>query len=74
MSSPDLAVPLIDRAAELGLKTVAIHKAAPLGPVPMNPYRVDDVDGAAGRYPEMNFEIIQAGMAFHGETEWAFER
>lgn len=74
LDDPDLAFPLVERAAELGLKTVAIHKAAPLGPVPMNPYRVDDVDGAAGRYPEMAFEIIHAGMAFTEETAWALAR
>lgn len=69
-----LAFPLIERAIEHGLKVIAIHKAAPLGPVPMNPYRVDDVDGAAGRYPEISFEIIHAGMAFTTETAWAIAR
>ncbi|WP_409329423.1 amidohydrolase family protein [Trujillonella humicola] len=74
MDDPDLAFPIIERAIEHGLKTVAIHKAAPLGPVPMNPYRVDDVDGAAGRFPEMNFEIIHAGLAFTRETSLALAR
>ena len=74
LDDPELAYPLIERALEHGLKTVAIHKAAPLGPVPMNPYRIDDVDGAAGRYPEMSFEIIHAGVAFTEETAWALAR
>ncbi len=74
LDDADLAFPLIERALEHGLKTVAIHKAAPLGPVPMNPYRVDDVDGAAGRFPEMNFEIIHAGLAFTRETSLALAR
>lgn len=74
LDDPDLAFPIIERAIEHGLKTVAIHKAAPLGPVPMNPYRIDDVDGAAGRYPEMNFEIIHAGLAFTRETSLALSR
>lgn len=74
LDDPDLAFPLIERAAEYGLRTVAIHKAAPLGPVPLNPYRVDDVDGAAGRFPEMNFEIIHAGVAFAEETALALAR
>jgi uncharacterized protein len=74
LDDPDLAFPIIERAIEHGLKTVAIHKAAPLGPVPMNPYRIDDVDGAAGRYPEMNFEIIHAGLAFTRETSLALAR
>ncbi|SNR94935.1 hypothetical protein SAMN06265360_1413 [Haloechinothrix alba] len=74
MDDTDLAFPLLERAREHGLKTVAIHKAAPLGPVPMNPYRVDDVDGAAGAFPDLNFEIIHAGLAFTTETAWAIAR
>ena len=74
MDDPELAFPLFERAREHGLKTVAIHKAAPLGPVPMNPYRVDDVDGAAGAFPDLSFEIIHAGLAFTTETAWAIAR
>lgn len=74
MDDADLAFPLFERAQQHGLKTVAIHKAAPLGPVPMNPYRVDDVDGAAGAFPDLNFEIIHAGLAFTTETAWALAR
>jgi predicted TIM-barrel fold metal-dependent hydrolase len=74
MDDPDLAFPLFARARERGIKTVAIHKAAPLGPVPMNPYRVDDVDGAAGAFPDLSFEIIHAGLAFTTETAWAIAR
>lgn len=74
LDDEELAFPLIQRAQEHGLKTIAIHKAAPLGPVPMNPYRIDDVDGAAGAFPGMSFEIIHAGLAFTTETAWAIAR
>lgn len=74
LDDPDLAFPIIERAIEHGLKTVAIHKAAPLGPVPMNPYKIDDVDGAAGRFPDVSFEIIHAGLAFTRETSLALGR
>jgi predicted TIM-barrel fold metal-dependent hydrolase len=74
LDDADLAFPIIERAIEHGLRTVAIHKAAPLGPVPMNPYRIDDVDGAAGRFPEVSFEIIHAGLAFTRETSLALGR
>ena len=46
MDDPKLAYPLFERAQKLGIRTVAIHKAIPNGPVPINPYKVDDVDGA----------------------------
>jgi uncharacterized protein len=74
MDDPELAFPLFERAQARGIKTVAIHKAAPLGPVPMNPYRVDDVDGAAGAFPGLSFEVIHAGLAFTTETAWAIAR
>jgi predicted TIM-barrel fold metal-dependent hydrolase len=74
MDDPKLAYPLFERAQKLGIKTVAIHKAIPNGPVPMNPYRVDDVDGAAIHFPELNFEIVHAGLAFVDETAHAIAR
>lgn len=74
MDDPELAFPLFEHAQQAGIKTIAIHKAAPLGPVPMDPYRVDDVDGAADAFPEMAFEIIHAGLAFTTETAWAIGR
>jgi len=74
MDDPDLAFPLFEQAQARGIKTIAIHKAAPLGPVPMNPYRVDDVDGAASAFPGLSFEIIHAGLAFTTETAWAIAR
>jgi predicted TIM-barrel fold metal-dependent hydrolase len=63
-----LAYPLFERARALGIKTVAIHKAVPYGPVPMAPFRVDDMDLAADAFPDLAFEIIHAGMAFTEET------
>jgi predicted TIM-barrel fold metal-dependent hydrolase len=74
MDDPELAYPLFARAQELGIKTVAVHKAVPNGPVPMNPYRVDDVDGAAATFPDLSFEIIHSGMAFVEETAHALAR
>lgn len=74
MDDPTLAYPLFERAMERGIRTVAIHKAAPLGPVPMDPYKIDDVEGAAGAFPDLNFEIIHSGLAFATETAWALAR
>lgn len=65
---------LFGLAQELGLKSIAIHKAVPNGAVPMDPYRVDDIDIAADAFPDMAFEIIHAGMAFLDETAWAIGR
>lgn len=74
MDDPELMFPLYRRIAELGLRVVAVHKALPNGPVPLAPYRVDDVEGAAMHFPELNFEIVHAGMAFTTETALAIAR
>jgi predicted TIM-barrel fold metal-dependent hydrolase len=74
MDDPKLAYPLFERAQKLGIKTVAIHKAIPNGPVPMNPYKVDDVDGAAIHFPGLSFEIVHSGLAFVEETAHAIAR
>jgi hypothetical protein len=74
MDDPELMFPLYERAAELGLRVVAVHKALPNGPVPLAPYSVADVEGAAMRFPELAFEIVHAGMAFVPETAYAIAR
>jgi predicted TIM-barrel fold metal-dependent hydrolase len=74
MDDRKLAFPLFARAQERGIKTIAVHKAAPMGPVPLNPYRVDDIDIVADEFPDLNFEIVHAGMAFVEETALAIAR
>jgi len=74
MDDPKLAFPIFEAAHNRGLKVVAIHKATPLGPVPLNPFRVDDIDNAADAFPDLAFEIIHAGMAFLEETAMAVAR
>ena len=68
MDDAKLAFPLFRAAHDRGIKIVAIHKAAPLGPVPLNPFKVDDVGGAADAFPDLAFEIVHAGWAFMDET------
>jgi len=74
MDDERLAFPLFARARERGLKTVAVHKASPLGPVPLNPYRIEDVDIAVDAFPDLAFEIVHAGVAFTEETCQALAR
>jgi predicted TIM-barrel fold metal-dependent hydrolase len=74
MDDPEVAFPLFERAQQLGVRTVAIHKAIPLGPVELRHYRVDDIDRAAMAFPGLNFEIVHGGMAFLEETAWQLAR
>lgn len=64
----DAVRPLLNRAVELGIETVAVHKAIPIGPTRTEFYRVNDVDAIADQYPELNFEIVHAGLSFLEET------
>jgi predicted TIM-barrel fold metal-dependent hydrolase len=70
----ELMTPLYERILELGISTVAVHKAAPMGPLPSAPYRVDDVEGAAMCFPDLNFEIVHSGLAFVEECALAAGR
>jgi len=70
MDDPELAFPLWERVADLGLDVVAVHKAVPFGSAPIDSYKVGDVADAAARFPELNFEIVHGGMTFAEETGW----
>lgn len=71
MDDPKVIYPILERASELGIKTVAIHKAVPTGTVPItNAYGVKDVEVAAYDFPHLNFEIVHGGLAFVEETAW----
>ena len=74
MGDQDKAFPLYERARELGLKVIAAHKAMPYGPVPANPFGMDDMEVAATHFPDLNFEFIHAGWSFVEETAHAIGR
>jgi hypothetical protein len=68
MDDASIAFPLFERARKLGIKNIAVHKGLPMGAVPIEAYKVDDIGGAADAFPELNFEIVHGGMAFLDET------
>lgn len=68
---PEIAVPLFELCQELGIKTVAMHKALPIMGLPTDPYRIDDMEAAATMFPDLSFELIHAGLAFLEETAHA---
>ena len=74
MDSEDIALPVIERAAELGITNFAVHKSIPLGPTTTEPYRMDDVVVPAARFPDLNFQIVHAGIAFTEETAMLLHR
>jgi uncharacterized protein len=54
--------PVFELAMDLGLSSIAVHKVVPNGLTPLEPYRVDDLEAVALRYPRLAFEIVHAGM------------
>lgn len=65
---PENAYPLFEKAQELGVRTVAFHKAQPVGVGPSTVVGVQDISTAAARFPDLNFEVVHAGWAFLEDT------
>lgn len=75
MDDPTLIYPLYEKAQEVGLNTVAVHKAVPIGPIAVgNAYDPSDLENAATEFPDLNFEIVHGGLAFLEETAWLLAR
>jgi hypothetical protein len=68
LDGEDFATPLLEAARDLGIRNVAIHKALWLPPAPREAFRVEDLAIPLDRFPEINFHIVHAGMAFLDET------
>lgn len=63
-----LLYPIFEKLRKHGIRTVAIHKAIVMGPVPIEPYFPFEVGAAARAFPDLNFEIVHGGWAFMEET------
>lgn len=61
---PELAFPFLQKAQDLGINHVGVHKAFPVAPGPLLKDRVDDIGAAAQAFPELTFEIVHSGWAF----------
>ena len=75
MNDPAIAFPVYEYAMKHGINVVAVHKAVPLGPVVAeDAFNPGDLEGAAGAFPDMAFEIVHGGIAFSEETGWLLAR
>ena len=62
LDSPDVGIPFIERARELGVRNICIHKGIFFAGFPQGLGRCADVGRAAGLYPDMNFIIYHSGF------------
>jgi uncharacterized protein len=74
MDDPRVAFPLFEKAQELGIKTIGVHKGVPLGPQPIEHTQTWDMDGAAANFPDLNFIIFHVGLPFIDEVCWQLVR
>lgn len=56
--------PILERAVELGVDKVAVHKSIPIGPTPSRLFRTEDIEEVALEFPDVDFEVVHAGFAF----------
>jgi hypothetical protein len=56
-------VPFIERARDIGIRNICIHKGIPFGRDASYKYaRCDDIGKAARKFPDMNFLVYHAGF------------
>lgn len=74
MDDPRVAFPIYEKAQELGINLIGVHKGVPLGPQPIEATQTWDMDGAAANFPDINFVIFHVGLPFIDETCWQLIR
>jgi uncharacterized protein len=74
MDDPRIAFPVFEKAQELGINLIGVHKGVPLGPQPVEATQTWDMDGAAAAFPDINFVIFHVGLPFLDETCWQLIR
>jgi predicted TIM-barrel fold metal-dependent hydrolase len=74
MDDPRVAFPVFEKALELGVHTIGVHKGVPLGPQPIEMTQAWDMDGAAANFPDINFVIFHVGLPFIDEICWQLVR
>lgn len=64
VDDPNLAYPIWERALELGIDTISVHRSIPVGRTPPEMLDPRDVGDAAANFPELDFEIVHGGVTF----------
>jgi uncharacterized protein len=62
LDSPDIGIPFIEQARELGIRNICIHKGLLFSRFPKQYGRCADVGRAARLFPDMNFIVYHSGF------------
>jgi predicted TIM-barrel fold metal-dependent hydrolase len=74
MDDAKVAFPVYDKMLELGVNLCGVHKGVPLGPQHLEHTTLWDMDGAAEKFPDMNFVIFHVGLPWLDEACWQVTR
>lgn len=74
MDDPNIAYPVVEKAKELGIDFIAVHKAVPLGRAPIAGADPGDMDTAAQSFPDIDFCVVHGGLSFLEQTGWQLAR
>jgi len=62
LSDEDTGIPFIEKAIDLGVNIICVHKGLPFGPQSYEHSQCHDIGVVAKRYPEVNFLIYHSGF------------
>lgn len=74
LDDQEVGVPIIQKAVDLGVPHIAVHKSVPYGQTNFKSYDVGDVESVASRFPNVTFEVVHAGLSFLDETKFLLQR
>ena len=72
LSDPDTGIPFIEKARDLGVKVICIHKGIPFGGRSYEHSLCDDVGVVARQFPDVSFVIYHSGWV-PGQAERAYQ-
>ncbi|MEX0617915.1 MAG: amidohydrolase family protein [Pseudohongiellaceae bacterium] len=58
----DAGIAMIERARQLGVRNICVHKGLPFGPQSIEHSRCNDIGIVARRFPDMNFLVYHSGF------------
>lgn len=72
LTDEDTGIPFLERAQELGVKVVAVHKGIPFGDESYEHSLCDDIGPVAKRFPDLSFLIYHSGFV-PGQAEGPYD-
>ncbi len=72
LTDEDTGIPFLEKASELGVKIITVHKGIPFGRQSYEHSLCDDIGPVARRYPDLKFLIYHSGFV-PGQAEGPYD-